>query len=268
VGHYQTSTNEALLAENWDGTKWRVRSTPAPAGADATDLFGVACPTATACTAVGGYLTVTGTGGPIAEAWDGTKWSLQSTPTAGRTGLLSGVSCLSATACTAVGSYSDTTGKFTLAEAWDGTNWTIQPTPNPAGSSSSQLSAVSCPSSTACTAVGSYVDSANNGFALAEAWDGTAWTIQPTSVPTNAKNINLVGVSCPSATACIAVGWYIDTSTGNQIALPLAEAWDGTAWTVQPVPPPIGSNHGTLSGVSCTAATTCTASGFEDFIMT
>jgi hypothetical protein len=63
-------------------------------------------------------------------------------------------------------------------------------------------------------------------------------------------NGSLNGVSCSSATACIAVG---STSTGT-----LAERWNGMQWAVQPTPDVAGAS---LSSVSCSSATACTAVG-------
>ena len=59
----------------------------------------------------------------------------------------------------------------------------------------------------------------------------------------------LLGVSCPSATSCTAVG-YPD----------LAESWDGTTWSVTQ-----NLRNGmanTLEGVSCPSSTSCTAVGY------
>jgi hypothetical protein len=102
--------------------------------------------------------------------------------------------------CIAVGVFDD----LTLAERWDGQNWTIQTTPNPS-TTGSNLAGVSCPSVTACIAVGSHWDSATDvEVSLAEGFDGSTWTAQPT--PNPAEGGYLYGVSCPSASACIAVG--------------------------------------------------------------
>jgi hypothetical protein len=49
----------------------------------------------------------------------------------------------------------------------------------------------------------------------------------------------LSGVSCASDKACTAVGDWMKAGTGKQVTL--AEAWDGTAWTVQPTPNPTGA---------------------------
>jgi len=105
----------------------------------------------------------------LAERWNGTKWSIQTTPNpAGGSEIhLIRVSCTSATACTAAGFYSNATTTVTLAERWNGTRWSIQTTPNPAGGSNSMLNGVSCASATACTAVGG----SSNGT-LAEGWNG------------------------------------------------------------------------------------------------
>jgi hypothetical protein len=63
----------------------------------------------------------------------------------------------------------------------------------------------------------------------------------------------LSGVSCVSASDCLAVGSYIDAAGGQRSA---AQVWNGHIWRV------IGSvpGHG-LSGVSCTSATFCLAIG-------
>ena len=63
---------------------------------------------------------------------------------------------------------------------------------------------------------------------------------------------HLAGVSCPTATACTAVGAAGRTA--------LAERWNGSAWTVQAIPIGAGtSSH--LSAVSCTGPNACTAVG-------
>jgi hypothetical protein len=110
---------------------------------------------------------------PLAERWNGTKWSLQTTPnpTGAVQSYLSGVSCASASACTAAGHYFNGTTTVTLAERWNGTKWSLQHTPNPTGSTDSELHGVSCASASACTATGYY----NNGttpVTLAERWNG------------------------------------------------------------------------------------------------
>jgi hypothetical protein len=64
-------------------------------------------------------------------------------------------------------------------------------------------------------------------------------------------------VSCTSASSCIAVG-ASNPFTPN--AVTLAERWNGTQWTIQAIPNP-SQGGGTLNGVSCTSASSCTAVG-------
>ena len=148
----------------------------------------------------------------LAERWNGTSWKVQSTPNppGGQHNSLQGISCTSATACTAVGNYFNSAGKLvTLAERWNGTAWTVQGTPNPSGAGGSYLEGVSCTSATACTAVGySDQDLRLPPVTLAERWNGTAWTIEPTPDPTGGQSLSrrLSGVSCTTATTCTAVG--------------------------------------------------------------
>jgi hypothetical protein len=129
----------------------------------------VSCTSASACTAVGSYSTVTDDFGTLAERWNGTTWAIQATPNPSDSifpGLYA-VSCTSASACTAVDGDSD--AGVELAEYWNGTTWAIQATPNPGGSNSSVLNGVSCtPTFTWCIAVGSYVNSAGSEVTLAE----------------------------------------------------------------------------------------------------
>jgi hypothetical protein len=119
------------------------------------------------------------------------------------------------------------------------------------------LSGVSCHSTKLCTAVGYYYNTSGTEVTLAEAWNGTVWSFQTTPNPSGAVEPGSVldGVSCGSATHCIAVGYY---NTSAQTALMLVEAWNGTSWTIQNTPSPEAS---TFYGVSCSSATDCTAAG-------
>ena len=202
------------------------------------------------------------------EAAPASGWSVQRTPKpAGAKGSrLSGVSCVSRTACTAVGIYANRSGHaVTLAEQWNGTSWLVQRTPNPAdlkvtklnGVTLSELSGLSCLSTTACTAVGVYVNSAGAHVSLVEHWNGTSWTVQRTPNPAGARDSELFGVSCVSMTACTAVGYT--NSAGKYVTL--VERWNGSSWSVRQTPNPAGATFSKLSGVSCASTTACTAVG-------
>ena len=213
-----------LLAESRSGSTWTVVNIPDPG---AGQLSGISCKSASACEAVGSFVSGATTE-TLAEAWNGSTWSIQATPNpGGATGSqLSDVSCKSASSCEAVGQFTSGGATQTLAEAWNGSSWAIQSTPNVSGATNSALSGVSCPSATVCEAVGD--SSTGSNFAtLAEVWNGSSWAIQTT--PNGGTSFNqLSGVSCTAAAACTAVG------NG------LAERWNGTSWSLQTITKPKG----------------------------
>ncbi len=265
VGSYTsfvgTTGRQFALAERWDGTAWTIQPTPDLAGPNGSSLEGVSCTSATACTAVGHYRNSAGKLVPLAERWNGTSWTVQSTPnpTGAGESSLQGVSCTSATACTAVGYSNSGATVVTLAERWNGTSWKIQSTPNPTGARG-KLPAGGLVHDRHCLHSGRELLQQRRGkqVTLAERWNGTSWKIQTTANPAGAGGSYMEGVSCTSATACTAVGYSDD-----DLRATLAERWNGTSWTVQSTPNPTGgqSRSRRLEGVSCTTATRCTAVG-------
>lgn len=174
----------------------------------------------------------------------GVGWGLQTTSTAAR---LRGVSCTSSSACIAVGDL----GNEPVSEKWNGTEWSSLSMPK-AGTSIHEVNSVSCTSSTSCIAVGLYW-SAGTRHVLVEIWNGTEWKLQTAPEPPGAKQSVFQGISCSSASACTAVGYY-ESSAGKNFTL--KERWNGTEWKVQE-----SSTEGFLHSVSCASATACMAVG-------
>ena len=251
-------SDQGSLAEHWDGTSWSIRSTPTSQSPGAA-LFSVSCTSASACVAVGS--TSPNSGMTLAERWNGSNWTLQSTPNpaGSQDAVLNSVACSSSSACTAVGWSVDSSNTFsTVAERWNGDSWSLQSTPNDPGLS--QLGGVACPTDSACIAAGIGVDASGALVSLNEGWDGTQWSIQPAANPLGTRGANLFGVSCKSASACMAVGQLTDFPQGNPRGT-LAETFDGTTWRIVPTPNPDGAPNGALNGVSCTSPSTCVAVG-------
>ena len=254
VGYSEIVENQTVtdhpLAEVWNGTRWSIQATPHPDGATKTFLQSVSCSSTSACTAVGYYdLSGSTTAHSLAEAWNGTRWSIQRTPsiTSASGGYLQGVSCVSSLACTAVGYSISSVGETTvLVDAWNGTAWSTQDTQATLG----VLNSVSC-TPTSCVAVGQYN--------LVEVWNGSTWSAESTPSPSGASYSDLAGISCSSSTVCVAVGYSF--TTGNPIPLTLAEVWDGTGWSIQPTPNPTGAQYSYLKSVSCPSASACAAVG-------
>jgi hypothetical protein len=207
--YYNQGPNDAVLAEQWDGTSWTIQPTLVPSGGT---LSSVSCATGASCMAVGGMAL----SDPLAEQWDGSTWTMRSPPGGGP---LRGVSCPTTTACIAVGGLGTP-----VADSWTGTAWTAQAVPLPAANNGGQLSSVSCISATDCVAVGYWIESTGPHLTLAEHWDGTAWTIEPTPNPSAAVVSYLSGVSCTAPTSCTAVGYYQNQSNLN---VTLAEQYSG-----------------------------------------
>src|SRR5499427_7544109 len=245
VGTYTKASGVGVaLAEQWNGSKWRIQPIPNPPGAAWSNLFGVSCVSPSACEAVGTTASRSGEVKALAERWNGSSWQLQHAPSPAGGGQLNGVSCTSPSACTAVGGTPQGTPRKTLVERWNGSSWQIQSAPSPAGAF---LSGVACTSSAACTAVGG-----SNAGTLAERWNGTTWSTQATRNPPQGGGA-LFSVACTSPSACTAVG---NSNAGN-----LAERWNGTRWTIQPAPNPGGAQFTFLNTVACASASTCIAAG-------
>jgi hypothetical protein len=254
-----TEPDPHTLAESWNGSTWSILKSPSKGLF--SSLSSVSCTSASACTAVGAYYTLSTHQRALIESWNGTRWSVSSSPNpANAYGVaLDGVSCTSATACTAVGSYLvNGGGYFTLIESWNGSTWSIVPSPNPTGASAligPNLNAVSCTSASACVAVGSY-EAASSGVVrtLIESWNGAIWSIVP-SPNQNLDDSYLTAVSCRSAGLCTAVGQVGRFGSGT-----LIESWKGSTWSIVPSPNP-SPGRGALAGVSCPSPTSCRAIG-------
>lgn len=264
------SGTEQTLAESWDGSRWAIQPTPNPTGATHSVLYSVSCNnaggsglTSTVCSAVGSTTGSNGIEGALAEAWNGTKWALQSARhrVATTNGALLGVSCLSTTSCTAVGTDTNSSGEHTLVESWNGTNWSIQPSPNEPKGQGSALFSVACLGTSSCIAAGLYVSTSviHQADALAEAWNGTKWTLQPT--PPNKQGFNgstFFGLSCvQTSVTCEAVG----TNAQNAVNATLAESVSGGVWRLQGMPGFASSDLPRLLSVSCVSSTACMAVG-------
>ena len=259
VGHISHPRAEALI-EAWNGTAWSTLPAP-PTPADthirhfSASLSGVSCASAKFCVAVGSYRASgpsPDSSGPhsFIDAWNGTTWSQAK----GAEGVddkseLSGVSCVSSSFCLTVGYQNNEIGGAprTLVESWNGETWSYVPKPSNAGPySPSDLTSVSCISSTFCAAVGTYL-----GTTLVESWNGTELSVVPSPNRGTGGNA-LKGVSCVSAEHCVAVG----AADGA-----LVQSWNGSTWSILESPSPEGSE---LNGVSCVSVKSCVAVGGDE----
>ncbi len=200
-----------------------------------------------------GYDTGEGPQQTLIETWDGSSWSVTSSPDGAIGNALDGVSCTSPTFCMAVGYDGGGSTDQTLTEEWNGGSWSIVSSPDQGGTDNI-LNGVSCTSATACVAVG-FVESAPAENEI-ETWNGASWSLATSPDPSGNFN-ELNGVSCTSPTACVAVG--VEAGSVNDT---LIETLSGGTWSVTSSPSP-GSDGSELYGVSCTSATACVTVGQE-----
>lgn len=264
---------------------------PTPDDDQAPIIFGVSCPEATTCVAGGEYNQKKGFNGLIEVGslangkW---AWSPTDAPMAGLSPAnssapeveLDGMACPAATRCVGVGQYADAQGGYDgLVEAGTASagSWSWKPmsapttglSPAPSTRPNVDTVAVSCGSATSCVATGQYETSTQGFDGLVEI--GTfrhgAWSWVPSSAPTtgSAEDVFLYGVSCESATSCVAVGSDLGSSSGGVI-LTGTESSGAWSWVPTDAPtkglsPAAGSSPGvTLQSVSCASAT-CVAGG-------
>lgn len=253
-------------AKRWNGSAWTIEELDPPDNSVTSVLDGVACASASACTAVGSYSDEEAEATlALAMRWDGTDWEIQEVPKpSGALGAkLADVACTAASACIAVGSYTDAEEvRKSLALSWNGTAWSVLSVPIPSGAGRSELEGISCTASNDCVAVGSFVNSSEVTKTLALSWNGSSWSIASTPEPSGAELNQLYDVSCRPSDACTAVGTYFD-STGDQKTLALRRN-TAKEWSIQTTPNKSGALSRTLTAVSCASTTSCTSMGIVE----
>jgi hypothetical protein len=247
------------LIEHWDGSSWKVVSSPnIGSKTEPTDntLAGVTAVSTNDVWAVG-YAG----GKTLIEHWNGKTWSIVSSPNIGtNVNFLYGATAISATDIWAVG---DTpggvrSGSVTLTEHWNGKTWSIVSSPN-VGTLGSYLNGVSALASNNVWSVGDY-DQNDDSPSLIEHWNGSSWTIVPSPNPASGANI-LESVSAISSNNIWAVG---SGTHGEGIDDTLIEHWNGKSWVVVPSPNPSPISNDLFS-VSASSATNVWASGLTNY---
>jgi hypothetical protein len=224
------SNNGKTLTEFDNGNGWvTIPSADIDTGYSGDSLSSVSCISETSCVAVGEDFGVDQPA--LIESFDGTNWTVSPSPDINQgAGVeadvgLEAVSCSSATFCVAVGRPGSIA--LPIVEQFNGTTWTLGSAPgvpNPDGYSTGDLAGVSCISAASCDAVGnSYPAGGGTGSTLWEGFNGLSWSITPSPNPGDPERDNLSAISCPTATFCMAVGTYDDTSSGDNFFYTLGE---------------------------------------------
>lgn len=291
VGIYRNDNRQLLsLAEHWNGTSWKVVSTPNP-GTTINFLRAVSAYSPSNVWAVGNtesgplilhwngnkWLHVgspsTGSlsGVDAASAtstwavgnsaghkalilhWNGKKWSRVASPSPGTGSLLDAVTATSPSSAWAVGAFNSGTASKTLILHWTGKRWERAVSPNPSGTVTEvDLQGVAATSGSNVWAVGAYNTDTSQKTIIVH-WNGRVW--RQASSPSPGPEPDLFGVAATSADSAWAVGWYKAGSADKT----LIEHWNGRAWKQMASPNPgIG---GILSSVAATSASNVWAVG-------
>lgn len=248
-------------AETGAGAGWTPQAvTRNPAGGNKNGtLNGVSCVAPSVCLAAGGY----GLASPPAplgmtQVQNGGSWSTTTIFTTGNQLTYNASSCQGTTTTPIALAWCMFVG-YVMIGGDDKPTAMSYPSYVDRGAvtaTNATLLGVSCLSNRSCMAVG-----ATNGSPLAE------WYVDPSGgmftklttppVPAGGSDGALYGVSCISASWCLAVGKYkIGSST-----LPYSVLWNGSAWTIYTMPLASGLTQGTAYGISCVSTTSCHAVG-------
>src|SRR5262249_41972297 len=152
---------------------WSVVSSPNSSGSGDTNLGAVAAISPTDAWAVGSTVpSISAISSTLTEHWDGSKWSMVSSPNVGSfSNELLGVAAVASNDVWAVGLYVNSNQiSQTLIEHWNGTSWNVVNSPN-VGTSYNALNGVSAVSANDVWAVGYSRDGTSGVFStLVEHW--------------------------------------------------------------------------------------------------
>jgi hypothetical protein len=250
AGYYISSLGLAqTLIEHWDGSAWTISPSANAGPYQDNQLFGIQVVSANDVWAVGAHSNDAGIFQTLIEHWDGSAWSVVSSPNSGQyNNVLRDLAVVSASDIWAVGYYDDQAAVHSrsLAMHWDGAAWTLVPVPA-VGSGYNVLNSVDADAPNDVWAVGNYSTLGGGNRLLAMHWDGSSWTVTP--FPSlDADFSTLLGVDILSPADVWAVGsaqyYYTYSSTA------LAVHWDGTEWRQVRMPSTTSHAYPSLYSVS------------------
>lgn len=228
-------------------------------------MNGVAAVSPTDVWAVGTALVETNSGGShlitLIEHFDGTQWSIATSPEFDSGSELNAIQALSANDIYAVGdSNSDSQQPTPLLEHFDGNTWSVQSLPQlPTTATLRGIAALSDSDIWVIGDSGGVVPTKT----IALHFDGQQWNIIPVPVPLNGKVHDLrlgQGVTAIASNDIWAVGNFAGGS--SVVERTLTEHWDGHSWKIVPSPNMghAGSSN-TLRGVFAVSSNSVWACG-------
>jgi hypothetical protein len=183
----------------------------------------------------------------------GSSWAVIASPN--RSTDLNDLAAVTAPAATdvwAVGWFRNGSSQYrTLTEHFDGASWRAVRSPN-VGDSTNLLNGVDAVSGSDVWAVGQRTQGGSTSRTLTMHWGGSRWRVLASPNRGSANNV-LGGVAAIAPNDV----WAVGSARPSQFT-PLAEHFDGTAWSVVPVPDP---GDGLLNAVAAVSPTDVWAVG-------
>ena len=268
-GYSDKAANTHPIAWTWNGTALTpLVALPLPSADSLIELSAVSCVAVKSCVVIGSAFGSGADSVQLIWTWNGSKWALKAAAMAGNAAdaELTAAHCFSLTSCVVAGvgsSASATTFAQNLVLAtWNGKTLTPQTAAAPAGFGLGIVTDLSCSSARSCAAVGASINIGTSEknttmFGFAEVWNGKTWTATKWTGPKGITLAGLFGVSCTSATSCVAVGVEGTQTAGTATSL----IFNGTKWSVVKAPSVGKGLVSDFEGVSCPKAGTCIAIG-------
>jgi hypothetical protein len=239
----------ALAVPASAAASWTV--TTVPKTANNTEINGMSARTGTDAWAVGVQFGAAGQAPPppVAYHWNGSMWSLTTTPSIG---VNAGLNAVSASASDAWAVGFRIPGGYRvrqpLYEHWNGSAWSVVPGPGLGLNGVADLG----PSNAWAVGIRGTV----------EHWDGTAWSnvTVPSPNPSYPAGANLTAITAISASDIWAVGSFQNASFTIS---PFALHYNGSSWTVTILPQPAvsGPSRPILHGVTAVSSSDVWAVG-------
>jgi hypothetical protein len=223
VGSYETATpgNMKNLVMHWNGTSWQ-----SFAGTDLSttlnDLWGVTAISSNDVWAAGSYNTPSNTKAQLMH-WNGSSWTHTVLPTNPGGSYLDGIDAISANDIWAVGGQAGSPTRPSYTLHYNGSSWTEVSAPS-IGIFRNAFYDVDGINANDVWAVGHYGNTIGDFHAMAQHWNGSAWT--NFTLPANVSGPigELYNVSMIAANDVWALG---STITGDMLMI----HYNGTSWS-------------------------------------
>jgi Fibronectin type III domain len=238
---------------------WTASSIVASDSSGGGVLYGISCVSSNVCTAVGedqNDQSTFSTGDVSGSTWSASASTVAPSDDVGDGGF-NGVVCSDDVTCVAAGTDGSQAIFDTPLNPIVPAYPLLAPTDSTLGGG---LGQVSCPTATSCVAIGSDFDGDpmySTGTQYGGQW---TWTSASFSGPGDTTTGHVTGLSCPSTTTCIAVGYDPDTQAMYSIATLSNGSW---SWTPLTFEGPASSVQVLITGVSCVSSTSCLEVGWE-----